>query len=183
MWSIWGKKAIGKGPNTFSQHCYILDYSLKRKKSVLNVKEVLIKFQDSVSWWMCCLQPWGPLSFFALSLCLSLALHKTRAKSPLALIYNPHSEHIHSLTHSHTHAHTARGQLFRRSWHHSMWRPVGADMLTPVYTIYRTDRETCRNNQVVDEDICPATGCWQTLMLFSCVCVYCVTRESEVFHV
>lgn len=147
------------------------------------MKEVLIKFQDSVSWWMCCLQPWGPLSFFALSLCLSLALHKTRAKSPLALIYNPHSEHIHSLTHSHTHAHTARGQLFRRSWHHSMWRPVGADMLTPVYTIYRTDRETCRNNQVVDEDICPATGCWQTLMLFSCVCVYCVTRESEVFHV
>lgn len=120
-----------------------------------------------------------PFLFVCPWLCTKLGLNLL-LPSFITLTVNTYT-HLHTLTH--THAHTARGQLFRRSWHHSMWRPVGADMLTPVYTIYRTDRETCRNNQVVDEDICPATGCWQTLMLFSCVCVYCVTRESEVYHV
>ena len=91
---------------------------------------------------------------------------KPRAKAPLALIHNLYSKNILSHTLTPTHTHTMAGDSCSGDHDTAACGILWADMLTPVYSIYRTDRKalthththTNTHRRLGDEDRLQATG-------------------------
>lgn len=85
----------------------------------------------------------------------------SRAKAPLVAIYNPYSKHIGVhvlplLSPTYTHTLTIAWDSCSGDHDTAACGILWADMLTPVYSIYRTDRKANAHthNQDTDEDIC-----------------------------